>query len=291
MLVAARTRLGLSQAELAKRAVVSLAAVKSYEQGTRHPSRPYLVALLDAMKIEREERGAILVAAGYAHDWQELGPVEGDLDYTLEGAQAAIDCTPWPAFVVNENVEVIAANKLVQQFWGVDLRTEFLDQTERNMLIMASEPRFAAHVANWDEAVGTMVAMFKGHHRGAEALDNPSPNFKAILDRFLAGDPQYIARFLKLWQEVEPRQPEQRWSYPMVWNADGIGLIRFQSMVSNASFKRSWAFNDWTPTDADSWSNLTALWSAAISPVGAMSSWRGSRACSATSPSAAPPGL
>ena len=74
--------------------------------------------------MEREERGAILTAAGYAYDWDQLGPVEGDLDYDLDGAQAAIEKTPWPAFVVNENFEVVAANRAVQKLWGVDLRHE-----------------------------------------------------------------------------------------------------------------------------------------------------------------------
>jgi hypothetical protein len=212
--------------------------------------------MLDAMKLEREERGTILTAAGYAYDWDELGPVEGDLDYDLDGAQGAIDRTPWPAFVVNENVEVVAANAAVQQVWGVDLRNEFGELTERNMLVMASNPRFASHIVDWEESVGTIVAMFKGHHRGAETLDDPSPNFKAMLDRFLAGDPQYIARFLKLWQEVPPRQPEQRWEYPIAWMADGAGTMRFRCMVSNASFKRSWAFNDWIPVDAETWEAL-----------------------------------
>ena len=68
LLVSARQRLGLSQAELAARASVSLATVKAYEQGKRHPSRPYLIALLDAMKLEVMERNDVLEAAGYASD-------------------------------------------------------------------------------------------------------------------------------------------------------------------------------------------------------------------------------
>jgi transcriptional regulator with XRE-family HTH domain len=259
LIASARQRLGLSQAELAERAYVSLPTVKAYEQGKRHPSRPYIVAMLDALKIEREERGAILQAAGYAHDWEKLGPVAGDLDYDLDGAQEAIDKTPWPAFVVNENFEVVAANALVLKLWDVDLAREFTDVADRNMLVLASNPRFASHVLNWDESVGTFVGMFKAHHRGAEALDDPSPNFRATLERFLAGDPQYIGRFLKLWQEVPPKKNEQRWTYPMHWDAGGAGAIRFHCVVSNASFMRSWAFNDWIPRDSASWAVLEGV--------------------------------
>ena len=50
MLAAARQRVGLSQAELAARSHVSAESIKAYERGKRHPSRPYLTAILDALR-------------------------------------------------------------------------------------------------------------------------------------------------------------------------------------------------------------------------------------------------
>jgi len=45
-----RVRAGLTQAQLAERAGLSLAAVKHYEQGLREPTWPTLQALADALR-------------------------------------------------------------------------------------------------------------------------------------------------------------------------------------------------------------------------------------------------
>ncbi|MBI5287527.1 MAG: helix-turn-helix domain-containing protein [Chloroflexi bacterium] len=259
MLVQARTRLGLSQASLAARAHVSLASVKAYEQGKRHPSQPYLTALLDALKIERSERGEILEAAGYASDWHQLVPSLSDLGFTLEQASEEVERLPWPSFVLNEMSEVIVANQAVQRLWGVDLRREFTEVAERNLLAVASAPRFAERIANWDEAVGALVAVFKGHHRGAESVENPSPYFKSVMDRFLAGDARYVARFLQLWQEVPPAEIQLRWHYPIVWQDPLAGRMTFDCVVSNANIRQGWAFNDWMPVGAGTWAALQRL--------------------------------
>lgn len=69
-----RQLLGMTQAELANRAHVSLPTVKAYEGGRRGPSRPYLVAILDALHADRRDRNEILTLAGYASDAFDLGP-------------------------------------------------------------------------------------------------------------------------------------------------------------------------------------------------------------------------
>ena len=95
LLVSARQRLNLSQANLASRAHISLAAVKAYEQGKRHPSRPYLIAMLDAMKLEIMERNTILDAAGYSSDARDVMPGLDGLQFTLESAQREVDRASW----------------------------------------------------------------------------------------------------------------------------------------------------------------------------------------------------
>ncbi len=49
-----RKREALSRQRLAELAQVAVATVKAYETGARHPKRPYLVAILDALE-RREE--------------------------------------------------------------------------------------------------------------------------------------------------------------------------------------------------------------------------------------------
>ena len=244
-----RKALNLSRADLARLAGVSPESVRAYETGRRKPSRKSLVAILDALKLERRSRDRILVDAGYAPDGFNLGPDRYfDYMFTLEQAQVHLDDTPWPAFVMNEVLEVVAANQRVQDLWGVDLRREFVEPRQRNMLGLASNPRFAERLLNWDEMVAVGFSVFKGHHRGPEDLSAPSPLFNQVLESLAAGDPQYVARFLDLWQKTPPRTPKVRWWYPVVWQM-GDQALRFRGLVTTCDEPHGLAFNDWLPVD------------------------------------------
>jgi transcriptional regulator with XRE-family HTH domain len=259
MLVDARVRLGVSQSDLAALSHVSLPSVKAYEQGKRHPSRPYLKAMLDALKLTVMERNAILAEAGFAPDGKDVVPDLAEYGFTMAMAQQEVDSLAWPAFVLNDALEVICYSRLTEQVWSVDIAQEFPDASDRSLLSFASDPRFADRVLNWEEAVGTMASVFKGHFRGAENLDDPSPAFGRILQKLLAGDAEYVARFFRLWQIVPEAEMRIRWHYPMVWNVPGIGAIDFDCVVSNCNHDESWSFNEWIPKDVDSWRVLESL--------------------------------
>jgi transcriptional regulator with XRE-family HTH domain len=259
MLAESRNRLGISQADLAARSHVSLPSVKSYELGKRHPSRPYLVAILDVLKLDRSERNRILTAAGYATDGMAFRPNNPDLVFTAEETVVEIERYRWPAFVVDEMMGIVAANEAAQRLWGVDLGREFMDPVERNLLSVASAPRFVARCANIAEALRVIVSVWKGHHRGAEQLENPSPMFGAILARFLEGDPKVVAQFLDAWQTVPPRTPKLRWDYPIVWKDPRAGMMRFHAFASAASEPDGLSFNDWIPVGSESWAALERL--------------------------------
>jgi transcriptional regulator with XRE-family HTH domain len=260
MLSSARERLGLTQAQLAAKAHISVPSIKAYESGRRHPSQPYLTTILDALNIDRAERNKILGTAGYASDSYELGPwSDSQFMFTVEEASALIDGSPWPAFLSNEMMEVAAANAPVQRLWSVDLRREFLNPIERNLLSVASDPRFAERCTNLSEVLIVMASVLKGHHRGAEALDNPSPYFAAVLERFLGGDPKYIQPFLRAWQDAIPRTPKIRWEYPIVWDDPDVGTLHFLAVVNPASEPDGLAFNDWIPLDSETWAALRKL--------------------------------
>ncbi len=260
LLVTARTRLSVSQADLAARSHVSLPTVKAYEQGKRHPSRPYLIAILDALHVSVMERNAILEAAGYAADNREIVPRVTELDLSPEESQAELDRLTWPAFVLNDASEVVFTNSIMERVWGVDLSSEFQDVSERSMLAVASDPRFADRLLNWDEAVGSLAAVYKGHFRGGEDLEEPSPAFKRVLDKFLSGDPTYVARFLKVWQDASSAVVvDLRWHYRMVWDVPGIGAMDLDCVVSHCNQSEAWSFNDWIPRDAVSWAVLDEL--------------------------------
>lgn len=253
-----RESLGLDRAALARLAQVSPETIKSYEHGRRKPSRMHLMAVLDAMKVERGRRGELMVAAGFASDAMDLKAEIGTLR-TREEIVAEVERFRWPAFVSNDAMEVVGANAVAQRMWGVDLRTEFADAIDRNLLSVASNPRFADRCVNWDAIIGEMISIFKGHHQGPEVLENPSPYFAAVLDRFLKGDAGYVKRFLALWDSVPPAVGRRRWTYAVEWREPGAGDLQFHCIVSTANDQLALAFNDWIPTDADTWHALNRL--------------------------------
>lgn len=260
MLAAARGRLGLTQGDLAERSHVSANSIKAYEAGRRHASRPYLVAMLDALKIGREERNKILGDAGYASDGYDLGPWHySSWAFSQDEAADFIEQYDWPAFLLGEMLDVTAANAAAQRLWRVDLSTQFLNPGDRNLLSVASNPQFGRRLANMPEVLRVMASVFKGHHRGAESIDNPSPELAAILERFMTGDPAYLQMLLEAWQDAVPRTPKIRWEYPVVWSDPEVGTLRFRCLVNPAAEPDGIEFNDWIPLDALTWDGLRRL--------------------------------
>jgi transcriptional regulator with XRE-family HTH domain len=194
-LEAARKDLRLSRTALAELSGVSAPTIKAYEHGLRHPTRGLLIAILEALKLERNARDSILVDAGLAPDGRFLGPDSfPDYMFTAEEALQHMEELPWPAFIFNEFLEVVVANRIAQRLWGIDLDREFPKPIDRNMLAVSSSPRFAGKVDKWDEMVSVAISVFKGHHRGPEALERLSPYFAEVVQRFSQGSPEYAAR-------------------------------------------------------------------------------------------------
>jgi len=259
LLAESRHALQLSRRELAERANVSVGAIKAYELGPRHPSRERLTAILDALKVERGARNAIQAAAGFLPDGLALVPGEPRGTFTCDEAAAVVRAARWPAFVLDEWATVIEANEAAQRLWGIDLRADFTDPVERNLLSVASDPRFADRCVNWSEAFGTVISVFKQKEWGEpERLDNPSPAFAAALRRFLDGDPKYVAQLGEIWERTPSTAWDQkiRWSYPVVWKDPVAGIIRFECLVTVASHAESINFNDWIPLGSESWAAM-----------------------------------
>jgi transcriptional regulator with XRE-family HTH domain len=254
----ARRRLGVSQGTLAELVQLSPDTIRAYESARRNPSRRQLKAVIEALRIERGEANRILESAGYASPITNNG-MTPDAEFSREEAAAEVEIYPWPAFVNNELAEVVFANTVAQRVWDVDLNTELTNPVERNLLSVASNPRFGGRCTNWEEAVGQLIGTFKGHHRGPEELDAPSPYLSAVLEHFMKGDPQYVARFLALWNTAEPATPKRRWTYRIDWRIEGVGDMRFRCFTSTCNEHEGLVFQDWVPMDAESWESLARL--------------------------------
>jgi len=83
----------------------------------------------------------------------------------------------------------------------------------------------------------------------------------------MEGDPKYVARFLQLWETAPSAWDKKaRWTYPVVWDEPGIGILRFESIASPANDPDGLAFNDWIPLDAATWQGLEQLKARATRP-------------------------
>jgi transcriptional regulator with XRE-family HTH domain len=255
----ARKRLRLSQAQLASHVGVSAEAVRSYEAGRRKPPRGKLDAIFVALDLPIREANAIRESLGLASVGTRFpGGAYPGYFYTIDELHETVEQATWPEFVLNDHMEVVAANRVVAALWGVDFTHEHAVRsvTELNLLAVAAERRFAERVANWDECVEVMAGIMKFQSDYPDALDNPRPYLDGVLAQFAKAGPEFVERLIKAWVRAEPAVAKCRWFYPMVWDEPGIGVMRFTSLVNTASEPDGLSFNDWIPLDAEAWVNL-----------------------------------
>lgn len=245
---------------MAARTGVSSETIKAYELGRRHPGRETLVTIATELKLDRAQRNAILEGAGYATDSELLRPRNDDYDFTLAEAQTEIDRYPWPAHVNNDLMEVLCANHAMRSLWRAVGDSNVGAPVESNVMALASDPRVGGIIRNWDEVVGVGVGIMKGHLRGAELRpEGSSPYFSAVMQRYLQGPPEFIARLLRLWETVEPRSPKMRWTVPVILDHPLGGEMRFEWASSICSERDGLYFMDWIPVDAATWAALEQL--------------------------------
>ncbi len=257
LLAEARKSVGLSRRELAERAGVPPETIRAYERGQRRATRGRLIALLDAINVDQRSRNDVLATAGFAIETAGGGRRSASRYLSVEEAVEQAESRPWPAFVVNELVEVLGMNDAGRRLWGLPA-SRFRRPVERNILTLATNRRFAAHFVNWEEAVGGLIALLKANWHRAESLDAPSSYFSAVLKHVYAGDRRLVKRFRALWQEVPPYFPERvAWTYSIVWSpAPGEGEIRFLCLSNSANEDDAFDIDDWVPADAKSSRNL-----------------------------------
>jgi transcriptional regulator with XRE-family HTH domain len=259
LLRAAREQLGISRAELARRASIPSDTLRRWEDGSRHPTELRLRAVLEALKVTGSDANRIFQAAGYEPkptlfpNWRFP-----NYFYTAEELRESVEQVPWPEFVLDNNVELVAANRAAGAVWGVDLTQELArrSKVQLSLLSVASNHHFADRVVNWDEVVATLVAVFKGQPQNPESLDEPSAYFSAVLAEFAAGDPAFLQRLFPVWEATPPMEGKCRWSYRVVWKDPDFGEMRFHCIVSTASEPDGLAFSDWIPRDAGTWEVL-----------------------------------
>ena len=260
LLADARKSIGLTQAELAAKGGISTDTVKAYEVGRRRPSPTALDRLLTVLNVDWRSRNDILMSA-----WVLPGPLwpggRTSLEryLTVEEARKAVALRPWPALVLNEQLEVLAMNHA--GFCVLPIRPERLSHpVERSLLTIVTEPQLGRRLVNWDGGVSRMIALFKAHIDRAESLDEPSSYFSAVLARVYEGDAQLVRRFLDLWETTSGFYPPKvTWTYPVIWRTPEVGQLTFHGVANSVNDVQCLDIDDWIPADPETFKRLDRL--------------------------------
>ena len=259
MIRAERTRLGLTQAELAATAGLSPETVRKYEAGARLAPRDSLERILDALQVSVGTRHRVLLDRGF-HDPDFRFPLDRTPGYyfSLEELQPLVERVPWPMFTGNELGEVAVANRAAQRLWGIDFAAELATRgrASANLFVAMAEPGFLERIVNWDELLRHFVALYKAVPASQTMLEAPGALFSEIISRFAASSPRGAARLFELWQTTPARDAKVRWDYPVVWREPGFPDMVFHGIVSPASEPLGIGFNEWIPVDAASHATL-----------------------------------
>lgn len=245
-----RLRLRLSQPEVARRADLSLSAVKAYEGGDRHPSREALSAIIQALGLPVEEANRVFAGAGYSID------LRGVLNQRYEPKDVAwleeqVEAYAWPVFATNQAGDVLAANRRFRLLIGIPLNERLPNPAKWNFVAKASDPAFADRLESWDASMRFMIGLAKAEQRHEINLERPAPFTNESFQRFLKGDPAYITRLLMLWEKAEPVPHTTRMTYPVRWRHESGTLLSFTATMHVADVWQELSWHDWIPDDAE----------------------------------------
>ena len=253
-----RAQLGLTREQLAERCGLSKEAIRGYEDGRRRPRREHLAQVMYALRLDSTDRRQIMVDAGFAPDARVDAQLLSENWHTVESAVAECERHAWPAFVLDEAGDIAGANAAYQALTGQDLSPG--SRTERSAFVLASTPSYADHLVNFDEAVSVILGVFKSSRLAPTDLQRPEPRFKDAIERFAAGDPDYVRRVGEIWARTPiDWTRKEHWSYPVIWrHAPGV-ILRFESLVTTASIVDEMLIIDWIPLDARTWRILDRI--------------------------------
>ncbi len=207
--------------------------------------------LVRVLGVPRQDANRILAAAGYAADWSTL--FEGRYVSDIEFARSQLERCPWPAFLTDQAINVVATNRLSETIFDVELTTEYMNPGDRNLLARVSDPQFARCLENYDEVVSFMIGLAKGDPRSQQNPEQPAPWLEEPMATFLRGDPSLITRVMALWETAEPIPHRTRHQFDVRWLYRGQTPMRFQGVLTIADLWNELSWNDWIPADAETW--------------------------------------
>lgn len=111
-----RERRRFSQLELSNRSRVSTRHLSRVETGKAHPTSEMLLHLADHLEVPLGERNRLLLAAGYAPQYQDRRIDDASIAVVMDGLRRLLDAhVPYPALLLDTFWDVVDANAAVDQ--------------------------------------------------------------------------------------------------------------------------------------------------------------------------------
>ena len=253
-----RLRRHLSQPDVARRSGLSVSAIKAYENGSRHPTREALDAIIDALGLTHDEGNPIRIGAGYAIDW--YGVLHGRYISDFSDLARQADASPWPVFITNQGSYIRHYNRAFEIVLDVDVKREFPDPATRSILGGSTISRFVRCIENYDEAMSFFIGLIKGDPRREQNLERPAPWLQDIVNRLVQGNPADLRRLIGIWEKAEPIPHKIRHQYNIVWRYKGGDLLlRFIGRHTVCDIWNELNWQEWVPADAETWAALERL--------------------------------
>ena len=144
-----RKRRHLSQLALATRAEISQRHLSFVESGRSKPSRDMVLKLAEHMSVPLRQRNRLLLAAGFAPNYDERGLDDPSMKAAMAAVQAVLTGhEPYPAIAVDRQWNMIAANGAIGPLLEGVEEAELL-QPPVNVLKLALHPKgLAPRIAN-----------------------------------------------------------------------------------------------------------------------------------------------
>lgn len=146
-----RVRRRMSQMDLALDSEISTRHLSFIETGRSRPSAAMLQRIADCLEVPHRGRNALLLAGGYAPDYQErpldsaeMAGMKAIVEHVLKGHE------PYPALAVDRHWNMVAANSAVEILARLAAPELFVPPV--NVLRIALHPDgLAPHIANHGE--------------------------------------------------------------------------------------------------------------------------------------------
>jgi transcriptional regulator with XRE-family HTH domain len=153
----------LSQLDLALSADISTRHLSCVETGKAQPSRETIARLADALDMPLRERNALLLAAGFAPQYPETAldtPAMAQMQRAIAFILAQQE--PYPAFLVNRQWDVLAANQAAARVNAFALGGR--ETRHGNMMRQFFDPDdLRGAVGNWEEVAGELIRHLHDH--------------------------------------------------------------------------------------------------------------------------------